>query len=293
MTTEADQVAATRFLRSHEAQVRRRICAEKGHDLTDDNSCRRCGVRDLPTGYSDDERAELDRRIAKLRASKAGAATDEPRVADTYGHRLWNADDSRLPDWHRRRTFADLRREWRDMTDRQAAAIDAVERVTGAIASYKPTRGVLLVGAVGTGKTSIIAAGAVRLHEPTGCKWWDADQMFTQAKREMDKPPDGKRVLDWAAGVKTLFLDGLYPLGRTWSEWELERIRELVERRYNRHGVLIASTNVPKHTITRNGAVVRGLDDLLGPSAFSRLQERCELILVDGPDRRLDAADAA
>lgn len=275
-----------------EAQARAAICREQGHTLDDQLHCSVCGVTLVP-GFTAEEKADLDRRIEAIRQrTRARAAAGEqppPPLADTYGHRSEPPEGSSLPGWHGRRTFADLRAQWRDLDDTQAAALDYVERRASDYASYRRAKGLLLTGPVGAGKTSIAAAAAVHLHEPLGCKWRTADTWFAAIKASWDERT-GSKAIEAVVAAKVLFLDGLFPTGRPVSPWEVARVQELIERRHNRAGALVLTTNLPAHTQhLPGGVVVHGLQDLLGESVWSRLVERVDIVPVVSDDHRLTA----
>ena len=282
--------------RSRERQIKAMHCRQHGHQLDDHRRCQVCDVV-LPAGFTAEELADLQRRVEQRRQrarerAEAGELNPPADPPDTYGHTVVAPEISHLPPWHDRRTFDDLRAQWgAGMSDHQAAAITFTQERVDAYASMRRAKGLLFTGPVGAGKTSIAAAGAVRLGEPRGCKWRKADEFFAALKAEWDNHT-AARVMNIAVTTRVFFLDGLFPTARPVNAWEVARLQEIIERRYDRPGALILTTNLPAQTQHKAGVEIPGLIDLLGESVWSRVTSSMDVVPIVGADHRVQGKAA-
>lgn len=140
--------------------------------------------------------------------------------------------------------------------------------------NYREGNGLLLVGPVGTGKSTLAGAIGRILGAPSHCSFWPVGAMIAAMKAEMDNPPDGYTVRAKIDRRAALILDDLgteLPTG-----WQTNVLTELVAQRYDQSLTLVATTNLTP----------RQLEDRLGERTVSRLHEMCELVQVTGADRR-------
>lgn len=151
---------------------------------------------------------------------------------------------------------------------------DPVKAARAWIDSYQPGRGLLLVGPVGTGKSTIAGALATLLQAPTRCSFWPVRALIAAIKAEMDTPREGYTVTQKITRRPALVLDDLgteLPTG-----WQLNTVAELIDDRYDNQLTLVATTNLTP----------RQLEERLGERTVSRLHEMCDLVKVTGTDRR-------
>lgn len=138
----------------------------------------------------------------------------------------------------------------------------------------RPTTGLLLVGPVGTGKST--AAGAVALHlgAPYRCSYWPVPDLIAAIKAEMSNPPEGYTTVEKIKRRPALVLDDIGTEHDT--DWQRKVLTDLVAHVYDQKQALIATTNLSPADLERS----------LGERAASRLVEMCTLLPVTGKDRR-------
>lgn len=151
---------------------------------------------------------------------------------------------------------------------------DATADAVRAWVSDMPTTGLLLVGPVGTGKST--AAGAVALHlgAPYRCSYWPVPDLIAALKSEMGNPPEGYTVAEKIKRREALVLDDIGTEHDT--DWQRKVLTDLISHVYDQQQTLIATTNLAPAELERS----------LGERTASRLMEMCTLLPVTGADRR-------
>ena len=153
----------------------------------------------------------------------------------------------------------------------QTAAVKAAQAW---LDSYEVGKGLLLLGQVGTGKSSIAGALGVALGAPQRCSFWPVADMLAKIQDEFKQALDGYSVRQKIDRRDALVLDDLGTELPT--AWRTKALTDVVAHRYDNGLTLIATTNLtPKM-----------LGDRLGERTVSRLHEMCELVQVTGTDRR-------
>jgi DNA replication protein DnaC len=184
-------------------------------------------------------------------------------------------DGRQLPSWHAGRTLADLSDE--GPYAQCARALELARTWTRMyMAGEQPRKGLLLHGPNGTGKTSILAALACTLGVPDGASYYDVRNLFAAAKAEMGGYVR-ETVIDQAVRRRVAVVDDVGKQRGT--EWAVETIRDLIERRFDRPGYTHVATNLDPPELAT----------LLGPAAWSRVQAMCAFVPVIGADLRLTA----
>lgn len=162
------------------------------------------------------------------------------------------------------------------------------------IEEFPETRGLVLSGPVGVGKTHL-AAGIVReltLEAGVPCAFVDFLALLHDLKATYERREGTAALMESLAEVDVLVIDDLGK-GRG-NDWELEVLDELVGRRYNAGSTLIATTNyrdqVAGESHAREGFSSESLAQRVGDRIYSRLCGMCDLIEVEGADYRLSRA---
>jgi DNA replication protein DnaC len=163
---------------------------------------------------------------------------------------------------------------------RAARFADADPDVRGAAKAWlnNPTRrNLLLVGAVGTGKTWTAHAVVRDLVERSGDNWpliVTAPNLFRALR-----PGGPEDFYDEVCEVPLLLLDDLG--AEKPSEWTGEQLTSIIDTRWANHRPIIATSNLN----------LPALSEAIGERAYSRLAKAGTTIVgFDGPDRRKEVA---
>lgn len=138
----------------------------------------------------------------------------------------------------------------------------------------RPTTGLLMVGPVGTGKSTAAGAIALNLAAPYRCSYWPVPELIAAVKDEIHNPHDGHTVIQKIKNRPALVLDDIGTEHDT--DWQRKVLTDLIAHCYDQQSTLIATTNLTP----------AGLEDSLGERSASRLMEMCTLLKVTGQDRR-------
>lgn len=140
-------------------------------------------------------------------------------------------------------------------------------------------KGLYLHGPVGTGKTHI--AFALKKHWDASARnqadFWNTSELLQEIKDDWDRDAYSKKhVFDNMMDFKgLLFLDDIG--SEKLTEWVLERFYLIVNKRYNDMLPIIFTSNYS----------IEELAERLGDRIASRIVEMCDVVKVDGPDRRI------
>lgn len=165
-----------------------------------------------------------------------------------------------------------------DSTTDNWAGVQAIQHLIDRWAEAEKPRPPMLVGEPGRGKTHMLVRAARRLivDHHVHLRYCTFSDLMDEAKRAMDAHgQSATEIFDDAARVPLLVLDDLGAgLG---SDWSLNMLEALVDRRYRDLLPVMGATNVPRGR----------WPDVFGARVGSRLLELCEPVVVGGPDRRL------
>lgn len=161
--------------------------------------------------------------------------------------------------------------------------------------TLKDKGGLLLSGSVGTGKTrkllETIVAYLVERNIENAERWGEVSAPTDKAirrtfltvadvlrmiKEEFDRPPSGMSLMDVMINAPILFLDDLG--AEKGSEWVKEQLYIVINERYNWMRPVMMTSNLSKKEIA----------ECYGDRFASRLVEMCEIIKMDGKDRRVE-----
>jgi DNA replication protein DnaC len=176
-----------------------------------------------------------------------------------------------------------------------------------ALLSYRRTyragqRGVLLMGAPGTGKTHLLVAllGYLSLERGYRCRYVDFMTLLSELKDGYNSNRSEAAIIGPLVRVPILAVDELGK-GRN-SEWEQGVLDELISQRYNARRTTLFATNYrddpPPLGETRprpggwrgperaDSLTAVTLEERIGPRIYSRLRDMCDFMRVEGPDYR-------
>lgn len=215
-----------------------------------------------------DDPIRLDKAVKEVMA-RGFADPDQAR---------WIAEDELESEVERREErwrsiIGEDRREFAD------ASIDTLDdpRVMRKIADWwsDPTRNLLLIGRIGTGKT-YAAAAALRMAILAGWRgvWWESIELMDELK-QWDR---AEQVLERVKRAQILLLDDL-GVGKP-SEWSMDRLQTIIDRRWQARRPTIVTSNLD----VKDG---RGpFVEAVGQRVYDRLQHRAVRVRVVGASKR-------
>lgn len=166
-----------------------------------------------------------------------GAARPCKKPSPKYIAHLFN--DAKIPS---RYTFSELD----DFANHTGNGPNIVAKIREWERGYyqSPDKGLVLHGAVGVGKTFILAALARNLlFKGVSVKFVDFFQLITQIKASFALKSPESQIIEPLMDVDVLVIDELGK-GRN-SEFEVTILDQIIMGRYNQNKILIASTNYP------------------------------------------------
>lgn len=201
---------------------------------------------------------------------------------------------SGLPDRYRHASFDTFELDGRSTSVRMmaATAMKYCEQYP-----LDPSRGLLMSGTVGVGKTHL-AISVIRkltIDYGTRCYFTDFRELLNRLKDSFGgQQTTRKEILRPIYDADVVVLDELGAARVT--DWTYEVAEEIINTRYNGAKATIFTTNLPntdsfeEETGSRYAAraamTIESLADRLGARMFSRLQEMCRPINVTGEDYR-------
>lgn len=140
-------------------------------------------------------------------------------------------------------------------------------------------KGLYIHGTVGTGKTHIAYAIKKQYEKVMGrtATFWSTTELFAEMKADFDRHRlDKQHTLDnLMESTRLLILDDIGAEKPT--EWVQEQFYLLINKRYNEMHPTIFTSNLS----------ISELSAQLGDRIASRIVEMCNIVRLDGTDRRL------
>ncbi len=173
-----------------------------------------------------------------------------------------------------------------------AVAKERFMRLTRAM-DVDDSRGVVLVGEPGLGKTHLVCAlvNYLTLQRGIACRFVDFFELTQRIRASYgDKGGESEAsIIEPLVSVPVLAIDDLGK-GRG-SNFELTIIDRIITRRYNAGRIVLATTNFfPEAGLRQGGAgghaERESLEERVGQRLFSRLVEMTDIVHLAGPDFR-------
>lgn len=180
------------------------------------------------------------------------------------------------------KTFANFR-----ATPQTSAALKESQKFASNVMAAKTdeerTRGVMLIGPVGTGKSHLAAAVFNSLKESKACIFVNVPELLERimASYNSKSKEREEEIVNAVKQCDVLILDDIgAERHKGDDDWATEKLFTIVDSRYRNMRPIFCTTNCTPDK----------LEDKIGPRVISRLREICVLTPCNGPDYRIRLA---
>lgn len=226
-----------------------------------------------------------------------GMVTDCPACTNLR-RRVDVFNGAKLPARYHNKSFEDFQRYRNDDPARpHGNLVDVATTVYDKAITFVPGDvGILLVGAVGTGKTHLLSALVRHLTLEKGfyCRFIEFTHLLSDLREAYENHQAAASIVERLASVEVLAIDELGKGRKT--DWQLSIIDELISKRYNRELSTFFTSNYPlaapkvqrsalidtDTNAFRRSASVETLADRVGESLVSRLCEMTDVVSIEG-----------
>ena len=151
------------------------------------------------------------------------------------------------------------------------------------ITNFQPLcKGLLFSGDIGCGKTTLVSAIAqeITLNQGYSCLFFEFSRLLEEVRSGYQSGAAESELLDRVCSTSLLIIDELGK-GKN-SKWEMSIIEGVVNRRYNAKQTTIFVTNFT----FQNSKTTEHLKYKITDRTYSRAQEMCDFIAIEGKDLR-------
>lgn len=223
-------------------------------------------------------------------------------VCGALKKRLQAFNDASIPRRHAEATFDNFETSSTDDNDTKGEPIGNLNgvrfRLYNWVKGFAPgERGFLLHGAVGTGKTHLLAATIrhLTLEKGISARFVEFTHLLSEIRQQFDQGRGEASILAPLIKLPVLAIDELGK-GRN-TDWQLSIIDEIISKRYNRSLTTLFTTNFPLDVNDapsgdstdgefHRAAAAATLQQRVGTRVYSRLFDMADFIAIDAPDYR-------
>jgi DNA replication protein DnaC len=185
-----------------------------------------------------------------------------------------------------------------DKTEQSIALGRACRFIDEFVPGATGIRALLFWGPPGTGKTHLLTSilRELALQKAVRGRYEEFFLLLSDVRNGFSNDVSARQWLEPLRSIDVLTIDELGKGGRN-KEFEQGILDEIISVRYNAGRPTLFATNyrptrLAWPTSSKEAQPSETLEERVGARIYSRLQEICDFILVDGPDRRMSSEQA-